>query len=149
MRCSCRAWDLDVCWCRSIGGALGALILAAAPTWGRYGLSVIGFALACEAAMLSIVQVAFYSLAVHIFPPEIRATGVGASGGVGRLGALLSAFTAAAGLEIASVAGYFFTITIGMLCTALFLSLLRPHIEPTVRTADMRVLRRARRDDVG
>jgi AAHS family 4-hydroxybenzoate transporter-like MFS transporter len=110
------------------GAAFAAIILTGAEFWLSMGQGVLSGILVAEAAMIAIVQVALYSVAVHVFPNEVRATGIGFSAGIGRLGAFASSFTAAAALYAGGAPGFFLVVTIFMTMSGLFLVGLKKHI---------------------
>lgn len=112
----------------SAGAAIAATILMAAKFWVSFSIVALCALLAIEAAMIAIVQVALYSVAVHIFPVPVRTTGIGLAVGLGRLGALASAFAAAEALHAGGAPGFFLLIASVMALTTVFLLLIRKHI---------------------
>jgi MFS transporter, AAHS family, 4-hydroxybenzoate transporter len=52
-------------------------------------------------------QATLYALGAHLYPTELRATGIGALLGVGRLGAVASAWIGAAAVDAGGAAGFF------------------------------------------
>lgn len=116
----------------NIGGALGALLCAAAIT--RFG-SRWPLALFCTGGALSAfwlmglnpkentdllifgvgvhglfvmtVQCIIYSLCANVYPTNVRATGTAATLAIGRIGAILSAFAGAAVITSGGASGYF------------------------------------------
>lgn len=107
-----------------------AAILTSASTILSLGAWALIALLALLAGVLGVVQTALYSVAANIFPPRIRATGVGAAVGIGRIGALLSSFTGAVALELGGAMAFFWTIASVMLLTFLGLVAIRRHIPP-------------------
>lgn len=112
--------------------SLGASILAATlmtfSLGARAPLATLAILLASQASSIAVVQVALYALAGHLYPPDIKASGIGFVVGVGRIGALCSSFTAAGAMSLGGSAGFFGTILLGMLLTAAALYRLRSHI---------------------
>ena len=100
------------------------------------GLAVIGRGDAASAVAafaligfsVSGVQTTLFALAAHVYPDAIRATGVGAAVGIGRLGAVLSSFLGAAVLAMGGGAGYFGLIAVAIAGVFVALSLLTRHI---------------------
>lgn len=74
------------------------------------------------------VQTTLFAVAAHVYPDAIRATGVGAALGIGRLGAVLSTFLGAAALSNGGGSGYFALIAGAMAITLVALAILSRHI---------------------
>lgn len=117
--------------------SLVSVAVATALTGAAEILSLGAWALIALLALLSgvlgVVQTALYSVAANIFPPRIRATGVGAAVGIGRIGALLSSFTGAMALELGGAMSFFWTIAVVMLLTFFGLAAIRRHVPPQSR----------------
>jgi AAHS family 4-hydroxybenzoate transporter-like MFS transporter len=112
------------------GGAAAAIGLAFVPMdpdGSRVGLIA---ALAFEGACIAGVQVILYALAAHVYPTLIRATGVGAAAGIGRIGAVLSTFIGAAGLSAAGADGFYAIVAGAMLTVAIAIGLVSRHVAP-------------------
>ncbi len=111
---------------------LGAIVCAVALTQADVLFAThpaaVFFLLAMQAALMGLVQAALFSLAAHIFPAPLRSTGIGVSSGVGRLGAVMSAFTAAWALQSAGADGYFIAIGIGTAVVLFALLAIRGHV---------------------
>lgn len=73
-------------------------------------------------------QTTLFAVAAHVYPDHIRATGVGAAVGVGRIGAVLSAFAGAAALGFGGGPAFFALVASAMASVFIALSLLRRHI---------------------
>lgn len=73
-------------------------------------LTILGF-------FLLGAQGSLYALAAHIYPALVRSTGLGAAAGVGRIGAIVSAYVGAAVLGFGSLS--FFGVVAGCLIIAL------------------------------
>lgn len=75
------------------------------------------------------LQTVLYSLAAQLYPVNIRATGVGAAGTVGRAGAILASFAGA--VLLAAGGGLFFgALAIAGLAVAVALTFIRHHTKP-------------------
>ncbi len=74
------------------------------------------------------VQTTLFAVAAHVYPDAIRATGVGAALGIGRIGAVLSTFLGAAALNGGGGSGYFALIAGAMAVTLVALVILSRHI---------------------
>ncbi|SKB99596.1 MFS transporter [Sphingopyxis flava] len=114
-------------------GAVGALALMLfPPTPSQSELLMI--ALAVQGFCLGGVQPLLYALAVHVFPPQIRATGIGSAASVGRIGAILSSALGAIVLAWGAQ-GFFLSIAIAQAACAACILLVRRHDTGSVRTA--------------
>lgn len=84
--------------------------------------------LAIQSGLMATVQASTYSLAAYIYPSQIRATGMGISTGIGRIGAVVSSFTGAFAIDIGGGPGFFISISLAMLLAMICLSMVRRHI---------------------
>ena len=84
-------------------------------------------------AFVNGVQTTMYALAAHVFPPEVRSTGVGTSVAIGRIGNVLAAYTGSIAIDRGGLPGYFFTWSAFMLIVALAIVSIRRHIAPATR----------------
>ena len=80
---------------------------------------------------INAVQVTMYALAAHIYPSAVRATGVGAAAGVGRLGAILSGYAGSWAIDYRGSASYFTLIAMTMCATGVSLALIKRHVPIT------------------
>jgi AAHS family 4-hydroxybenzoate transporter-like MFS transporter len=78
--------------------------------------------------LMNAVQTTMYALAAHVYPTEIRATGVGTAVAVGRVGHVLSAYVGAWAMDGGQVR-YFGSWAIGMAIVFCTLALVGRHIE--------------------
>lgn len=74
------------------------------------------------------VQTTLFAMAAHVYPDEVRATGVGAAVGIGRLGAVLSSFLGAAVLAMGGGVGFFGMIAVALAGVFVALAVLRRHV---------------------
>lgn len=79
-------------------------------------------------AFVNGVQTTMYALAAHVFPPEMRSTGVGTSVAIGRIGNVLAAYAGSIAIDRGGLPGYFFTWSAFMLIVALAVLSIRRHI---------------------
>jgi MFS transporter, AAHS family, 4-hydroxybenzoate transporter len=86
-------------------------------------IAVVGF------VMIGI-QTAAYRLSAHLYPTQIRSSGVGWAAGFGRLGGILSSFTAGWLLSQVHGAGLFAILAFVVLVTLLGVLLIRRHMAP-------------------
>jgi len=137
----------------NLGGALGALLCAAAIT--RFGsrwplalfctggavsafwlmglnakentdLLIIGVGL--HGLFVTTVQCIIYSLCANVYPTNVRATGTAATLAIGRIGAILSAFAGAAVITAGGAFGYFAMLGTAMVVVLLALWSVRQQI---------------------
>lgn len=116
--------------------AVALIIAALSAVWvvgsGDAGRAVL--ALGALGFAINGVQTTLFAVAAHVYPEEIRATGVGAALGIGRIGAVLSTFLGAAALSAGGGSGYFALIAVAMAVTLAALAILTRHIP---RSADL------------
>lgn len=112
---------------QGLGAVIGAVTL---------GVSVLGpdravftmVTLAIEGFFIGALHNGMYTLAAHMYPPAVRATGVGAAAGTGRIGAVLSSFTGALTLKFAGASGYFIVIAVAVGFSMLAILMVRRQI---------------------
>ena len=109
-------------------GVAGALVLMALPLQAgdTTRLMVLLF---FEGAFNNAVQTNLYALSAQVYPTQVRATGVGATAGVGRSGAIVSSFLGALALASGS-ASYFGMVAATMALTFVGLAIVRRHTPP-------------------
>ena len=116
--------------------AVALIIAAFSAVWvvgsGDAGRAVL--ALGALGFAINGVQTTLFAVAAHVYPEEIRATGVGAALGIGRIGAVLSTFLGAAALSAGGGSGYFALIAVAMAVTLVALAILTRHLP---RSADL------------
>jgi len=78
------------------------------------------------------VQTTMYALAAHIYPTEIRSTGVGTAVAVGRIGNVLAAYAGSTAIDRGGASGYFLTWSVFMLLVFAALAAIKRHV-PAVR----------------
>jgi AAHS family 4-hydroxybenzoate transporter-like MFS transporter len=74
------------------------------------------------------VQTALFAVAAHVYPNAIKATGVGAAVGIGRIGAVLSAIAGAAALGTGGGVAFFALVALAMTGVFAALFVLKRHI---------------------
>jgi len=80
-------------------------------------------------ALLNAVQTTMYALAAHVYPVEIRGTGVGTAVAVGRIGNVLAVYVADYALRTSGPPGYFWSWAVTMAAVLFSLAIVRRHIE--------------------
>jgi AAHS family 4-hydroxybenzoate transporter-like MFS transporter len=102
--------------------ALAVLLYLDAPS------NVLLAVLVAEGFFIAGIHTAVYTLAAHVYPPFIRATGVGAASAFGRIGAVLSSYTGVMSLDIAGPTGFFYVIAAMLLVCFVAGTLIRNHV---------------------
>lgn len=80
-------------------------------------------------AFVNGVQTTMYALVAHIYPPEVRSTGVGTAVAIGRIGNVLAAYAGSIALDRGGPTGYFFTWAGFMLVVLLALASITRHVK--------------------
>jgi MFS transporter, AAHS family, 4-hydroxybenzoate transporter len=83
--------------------------------------------------LLNAVQTTMYALAAHVYPTEIRGTGVGFAVAVGRIGNVLAGYVGAYALDRGGPPGYFTSMAILMAVVFVSLAAVRRHVPRTTR----------------
>ena len=83
---------------------------------------------AITGGLLNAVQTTMYALAAHVYPTEIRGTGVGAAVAVGRIGNVLAVYVGNYALDHGGAPSYFSSWAVTMTLVLLSLALVRHHI---------------------
>jgi AAHS family 4-hydroxybenzoate transporter-like MFS transporter len=107
-----------------------ALALAATPLRPPMTVWLIGM-FALTGGLLNAVQTTMYALAAHVYPTEIRATGVGTAVAVGRLGNVLASYAGTFALDHGGPPAFFSTWAVTMAIVLGCLALVRRHIPAT------------------
>ena len=79
-------------------------------------------------ALLNGVQTTMYALAAHVFPTDIRSTGVGTAVAVGRVGNVLAAYVGEFALSRGGSSGYFTSWAVLMAVVFVCLALVKRHV---------------------
>jgi len=78
--------------------------------------------------LLNAVQTTMYALAAHVYPTEIRSTGVGTAVAFGRVGNILAVYVGGYALDKAGVPGYFGSWAVLMALVFMSLAVIRRHV---------------------
>jgi MFS transporter, AAHS family, 4-hydroxybenzoate transporter len=108
---------------------VSALAMAATPMELDATTRLIVF-FAITGGLLNAVQTTMYALAAHVYPTEIRGTGVGAVVGFGRIGNTLASYAGNFALDRGGPPGYFSSWAVTMAVVFASLALVRRHIPP-------------------
>ena len=95
------------------GATLGAVVLGLLP-FGPHTVALVCAALLIEGFFVGGLHNALYTVAAFIYPPAVRATGVGTAAGIGRIGAVLSSYTGVLSLKFAGASGYFIVVALAL-----------------------------------
>lgn len=126
------------------GSRLPMAVMAFGGAGGALALSRMGFdpaepklllmtALALLGACIVGLQVILYVLASHVYPTRVRATGVGLSAGIGRIGAVLSSFIGAVALSRFGPVGFYYAIAAAMTLVAIAVLLVSRQVPASLR----------------
>jgi len=111
----------------ALAATIGALVLGGLP-FDPHTAGVACVALLVEGVFLGGLHNALYTVAAVIYPPAVRATGVGAAAGVGRIGAVLSSYTGVLTLKVFGATGYFIVVAIALALACLGTACVRSQI---------------------
>jgi AAHS family 4-hydroxybenzoate transporter-like MFS transporter len=84
--------------------------------------------LALTGGLINSVQSNLFAMAAHVYPPALRATGVGSAAGFGRIGAIASGYVGVWALDTHGSASFFGVITGSLTICTLALIAIRRHI---------------------
>jgi AAHS family 4-hydroxybenzoate transporter-like MFS transporter len=104
-----------------------ALVMAAMPIAASAPIAAIGM-LALLGCLLNTVQIAMYSVAVHVYPASVRATGLGWALAFGRSGGVFSTYAGEWALAAGGSAAFFGLIAAAMAAVYAALAMMRRHI---------------------
>jgi len=85
--------------------------------------------------LLNAVQTTMYALAAHVYPTDIRSTGVGAAVAFGRIGNVLAVYVGGFALDRGGSAGYFYSWAVLMALVLLSLAMIGRHVPRTALAA--------------
>jgi AAHS family 4-hydroxybenzoate transporter-like MFS transporter len=88
-------------------GVVAGVLLIALFRAGPVTPSTIGVLMAFVGVGAAGTQTTLYALGAHLYPTELRATGIGAVLGIGRLGAVASAWLGAGAVDAGGAVGFF------------------------------------------
>jgi MFS transporter, AAHS family, 4-hydroxybenzoate transporter len=104
-----------------------ALVMAAMPLHPPMTPGLIAM-FALTGGLLNAVQTTMYALAAHVYPTEIRGTGVGTAVAVGRVGNVAASYVGAFALDAGGASALFSTWAASMAVVLGSLALVRRHI---------------------
>ena len=109
------------------GAIAGAAAMAVVPIAAQSALAVLVM-LAWTGGLINAVQTTMYALAAHVFPTDIRATGVGTAVAFGRIGGVLSPYAGSWALESGGASRLFGLIAVAMTLVFVALASVRRHV---------------------
>jgi AAHS family 4-hydroxybenzoate transporter-like MFS transporter len=117
-----------------LGMSAGAIVCALVLTGTRLDPSDTGFLmvmLLLTGGLLNAVQTTMYALAAHVYPTDIRSTGVGFAVAIGRIGNVLAGYAGAYALDQGGPSGYFTAMALVMGIVFVSLAAVRRHVPRT------------------
>ena len=106
---------------------LSALVMAGMPLQPPMSPALLAM-FTLTGGLLNAVQTTMYALAAHVYPTEVRATGVGTAVAVGRIGNVLASYVGAIALDAGGAAAFFSTWAASMAVVFVSLAVVRRHI---------------------
>jgi AAHS family 4-hydroxybenzoate transporter-like MFS transporter len=110
------------------GAIAGALVMRSMTITSTSQTLPIITMLAITGGLINAVQTTMYALAAHVYPTEVRSTGVGSATAIGRAGAILSTYAGAWALDAGGSPAFFTLVAAAMCVCAASLALIRHHI---------------------
>jgi len=107
---------------------VGALVMRSMVLTASSPVLPIVVMLAVTGGLINAVQTTMFALAAHVYPTEVRSTGVGVASGIGRAGAVLSTYAGAWALDTGGSSAFFTLVAGAMAICAISLALVRSHI---------------------
>jgi len=89
---------------------------------------------ALTGGLLNAVQTTMYAVAAHVYPTDIRGTGVGTAVAVGRIGNVVASYVGAFALDSGGAPAFFAAWALAMAVVFASLALVRRHIRRPVRS---------------
>jgi AAHS family 4-hydroxybenzoate transporter-like MFS transporter len=111
---------------------VSALAMAAMPLQPPMTSGLIAM-FALTGGLLNAVQTTMYALAAHVYPTEIRGTGVGTAVAVGRIGNVVASYVGAFALDTGGAPAFFTSWAVSMAIVLGSLALVRRHIGRPMR----------------
>jgi AAHS family 4-hydroxybenzoate transporter-like MFS transporter len=112
----------------TVGAIAGAVTLSTMTIAATSAVFPILAMLTLTGGLINAVQTTMFALATHVYPSQVRATGVGAAVSVGRLGAILSGYAGTSALEYEGSTSFFGLMAASMCVCLVSLASVRRHI---------------------
>jgi AAHS family 4-hydroxybenzoate transporter-like MFS transporter len=116
----------------AMGAVICAVILATQPLDPAHTTRLLVMILLIGACVGG-VQTTMYALAAHIYPTDVRSTGVGTAVAVGRIGNVLAAYAGSTAIDRGGSAGYFLICGVFMLVVFAALAAVSRHVPNAMR----------------
>lgn len=110
------------------GAAASAMVLGNMQIDASQVMPVMAM-LTLNGGLINGVQVSLYALAANVYPSAVRATGVGTSSVVGRVGAIISGYAGAWAIDYGGSSSYFTMIAVAMIAALIAVSFVTRHVE--------------------
>jgi AAHS family 4-hydroxybenzoate transporter-like MFS transporter len=111
-------------------GIAAAVLLIALFRTGLASTMTIGLLMPFIGIGAAGTQTTLYALSAHLYPTELRATGIGAVLGIGRLGAVASAWVGAAAVDAGGAEGFFILFAAAIGAATLGCVVIRQSVPP-------------------
>lgn len=111
------------------GGILAGWPLNASATAGFMAMVLL------TGGLINAVQTTMYALAAHVYPTQIRSTGVGIAVAVGRIGNVVAAYAGSFAIDRGGPPAYFVLWSILMFVVLVALACIRRHVPGTLASA--------------
>jgi AAHS family 4-hydroxybenzoate transporter-like MFS transporter len=112
----------------TLGAVAGAVALSQMTISPGAPLAPIMIMLTITGGLINATQTTMYALATNVYPSAVRATGVGAAAGVGRVGAIASGYLGPWVLSLRGSSSYFIAIAAAMVGCLLALASVQRHV---------------------
>lgn len=116
-------------------GIVAGLLLIALFRGGQATTTTIALLMAFVGVGAAGTQTTLYALGAHLYPTELRATGIGAVLGIGRLGAVASAWVGARAVDAGGAEGFFAVFAAAIAAATVACVLIRESIPGQPRTS--------------
>lgn len=111
-------------------GVLVTLALTQYPTDPSRSAAPLLVLLTVTGFLVGGLQIMIYSVATHVYPTSLRATGIGTAVGFGRVGSVISPFLATAALSAGGWETFFISLAVGLTITFASLGVISRHTAP-------------------
>ena len=110
------------------GAIAGALVMRSMVITSSSPVLPIIIMLAITGGLINAVQTTMFALAAHVYPTDVRSTGVGVASAIGRSGAILSTYAGAWALDAGGSSAFFALVASAMCLCAMSLAVITRHI---------------------
>ena len=110
------------------GAIAGALVMRSMVITSSSPVLPIIIMLAITGGLINAVQTTMFALAAHVYPTDVRSTGVGVASAIGRSGAILSTYAGAWALDAGGSSAFFALVACAMCLCAVSLATIKRHI---------------------